>query len=564
MAEFFGFEIKRKPPKEELRVLDLTDELADSGVVLNDGSQGMASFAGVYDGLSDSIAQVPSDEVDLIRQYRDIAVTSEVDEALQEIRNEVFIFDVPGKRAFDIDFIDEEGKPSDAIQKKIAAEVAALYNIVDFQRNGIRIFDSWYINSKLYMQKVVDKKNPKLGILKVQALDPLNIRRIKFVKKKPDEVGVDLNQIEDWYVYSRKFDDKLQYGVVNLVEYGQTVMGLRINPDSIAYADSGLRDFGSGKTIGYLYKALTPYNNLKLMEDAMVIFRVVRAPQRRAIYVDVGQLQKNKADSYMKEIMGRFKNKMTYDSKTGQLADKRNILSMMEDYWLPRREGSKGTEIQTLEGQDVSGVIDEVEYYRDKLWRALGVPRSRFGDQAQSFVFGKGIEIQRDEYRFKKFIDTLRRNFMEFFEDLLKTQLILKNIIKEEDWEAIRRSIFWTYAEDNAFVEYKESEIINNRINLLDACDKYVGKYFTVDWVRKNVLRQTDIEIQAETNQMDKEEKEGLYDREIDDDGNDVTQPKFFPRESNPAFGQQPEGSGGSDSSEEVSRKTTTVVSSSQ
>ncbi|ASD50374.1 portal protein [Acidovorax phage ACP17] len=544
--EIFGIEIKRKKaPKEELRVLDLNDELADAGVVLDGGDAGISSQGGVFDGIGEGAATVPADEVELIRRYREIAVTGEVDEALQEIRNEVFIFDVPGKRAFDIDFTDEDGAPSPSIQKKIAAEVATLYNVIDFHRNGTKLFDSWYINGKIHIQKVVDKRNPKLGILHTQILDPLNIRLVKYVKKEAGEIGVDLNKIQSWYMYGRTFDEKIKYGVVNVIDYGQSVSGLRIHPDSIAYADSGIRDLNTGKSIGYLYKALTPYNNLKMMEDAMVIFRVVRAPQRRAIYVDVGQLQKNKADGYMKEIMARFKNKMTYDSKTGTLADRRNILSMQEDYWLPRREGSKGTEITTIDGQDTSGVIEEVEYYRDKLWRALGVPRSRFGDQAQSFVFGKGIEIQRDEYRFKKFINNLRRYFLEFFADCLRTQLILKNIITPEDWPDIHRTMFWTFAEDNAFVEYKESEIINNRINLLDACDKYVGKYFTVDWVRKNVLRQTDLEIQAETDQMDREEKEGLYDREVDDEGNDVTQPKFFPRESNPAFGVPDQGPGG-------------------
>lgn len=557
----FGFEIARKKPKEELRVLDVGDDFADAGVVLDDGA-GFSSVAGMDMGIDSLIAQVPTDEVELIKRMREIAITSEVDEALQEIRNEVLIFDVPGKRAFDIDYIDSPEKPSESIQQKIAAEFEYLYNMLDFDKNGITYFDSWYINGRLYVQKVVDSAKPKAGIKRCQILDPLNIRKIKVVKKGYDEVGLDINKVEEWYVYSRKFDDQIKYGVTNIIDYGQTIQGLKIRPTAIAYAPSGIKDMNTGKTIGYLQKALTPYNNLKMMEDSMVIFRVVRAPQRRAIYVDVGQLQKGKADSYMKEVMARFKNKMAYDSKTGMLADRRNIMSMMEDYWLPRREGSKGTEIQTLDGQDSNGAMEEVEYYRDKLWRALGVPRSRFGENSQSFVFGKGIEIQRDEYRFKKFLNTLRRNFLEFFSDILKTHLILKGIIAEEDWAPLQRTMYWTFAEDNAFVEFKESEIINNRIATLQAIDPYVGKYFTVDWVRKKVLRQTDLEIQAETAQAKKEEKEGLYDKEIDDNGNETNPPRMFPDQSNPGAQGGGDGQGKADSGTETFSKKTTVVTS--
>ena len=533
--EIFGFNISRKASKETLEVLEL-DRNDDAAIIEDDG---FGTYSGVIDGIDQTQLQRSADEVEKIKNYRDVAVVSEVDEALTEIRNEVFIFDVPGKKAFELQFVEDAEKVvSPAIQKKIMAESEYLYGATDFHNRGLEYFDRWYVDGRLYMQKVVDRNSPAKGVKRVQLLDPLNIRKIRLVKRDPNSNIIDLSEIKEFYVYSRRFDDTLRFGVTNVVSYGSyTQTGAQIKPEAIAYCDSALRDANTGRVIGYLEKALVPYNNLKMMEDAMVIFRVVRAPQRRAIYVDVGNLQKNKSDSYMKEIMARFKNRMTYDSKTGLLADRRNVLSMIEDYWLPRREGSKGTEIQNLEGQDSNGTLEEVEYYRDKLWRALGVPRSRFGEQAQSFVFGKGIEVQRDEYRFKKFLNTLRRNFMGWYEDVLRTQLVLKKVIRDEEWEAIRAQFFWTYPEDNAFVEYKESEIINNRVNTLALVDPYVGKYYTIDWVRRNVLRQTDEEIKAQDDQMDKEEKAGLYDKDIEDDNQ---QQPFGQQPPNPQQSQQP------------------------
>ena len=558
--ELFGFELKRKAPKGELRVLEIGNEMTDGAVISAPEGSDMTYEAGVVNGLDADSALVPADEVEKIKKCREISMTSEVDEALTEIRNEVFIFDIPGKKAFDIDFMDSDDAPSAAIQKKIAEQFSKLYDVTEFHDRGIEYFNRWYVDSRIYFQKVVDSKRLSEGILKIQFLEPLNIRKVRVVPKNSQNGTIDLNKIGEYYVYARKFDSTMRFGVTNVVDY-ESVPGsaLKITPELIAFADSGMRDANSGRIAGYLDKAILPFNNLKMMEDSMVIFRVVRAPQRRAIYVDTGQLQKNKADSYMKEIMARFKNRMTYDTKTGLLSDRRNVLSMIEDYWLPRREGGKGTEIQTLDGQDASGALEEVEYYRDKLWRSLGVPRSRFGENSQSFVFGKGIEIQRDEYRFNKFLNSLRRYFLEWFEDLLKTQLILKKVITESEWPAIRRTFYWTFAEDNAFVEYKESEIINNRINTLAAVDPYVGKYFTVDWVRRNILRQTDLDIKTENDQMEKEEKEGVYDNPIEDDG----QPPFgnqqpAPQSSPGKSGGEADGKAGNET--EVTRKRTVKI----
>ena len=556
--EIFGFSITKKTPKVNLEVLEIDND-GDTTIIEDDG---VGSYAGVLDGTGVGLER-PADEVEKIRNYREIAASSEVDEALTEIRNEVFVFDVPGKKAFQPEFLpDEESFVTPAIREKIMKEFDLMYSVTEFHDRGIEYFNRWYIDGRLYMQKVVEKSNAAKGIRRVQVLDPLNIRKIKLVPRENDSLTINSNNVDEFYAYSRRFDSTVKFGVTNVMSYGAyTQAGARIKPDAIAYADSSLRDLHTGRVVSNLDKVIVPYNNLKMMEDAMVIFRVVRAPQRRAIYVDVGNLQKNKSDSYMKEVMARFKNRMTYDSKTGTLSDRRNVLSMIEDYWLPRREGSKGTEIQTLEGQDANGTLEEVEYYRDKLWRSLGVPRSRFGENAQSFVFGRGIEIQRDEYRFKKFLNHLRRYFLVWFEDVLTTQIVLKKIILEEEWETVRRSFFWTFAEDNAFVEFKESEIINSRIGTLASIDPYVGKYFSIDWVRRNVLHQTVEEIKASNKDMDTEEAAGMYDKDIEDDNNQFG--GGTPSGGTPQPNNKPVERSAGETAEESATKRTTITTSS-
>lgn len=498
--ELFGLELKRKKVNGTFETFQIDKNVQADAVIDNDsvGSGGTSVFG--FDA-----ATVPAEEQELINTYRSIALSADIDEALQEIRNEVLTFDVEGKRAFELNFKDsEEITPlSDSIKKKIQSEFANVYQVTDFHRRGIKYFDDWYIDSKLYIHKIVDNTNPGAGIKAIVQIDPLKMRRIKVVPK-PDNKGIyDVNKIEDIYIFAQNFDNQMKVGVVNqLQNYSIPQGGLKIAPEAIAYSDSTLIDRTTGRVYGYLRKAIIPFNSLRMMEDAMLIFRVVRAPMRRAIYVDVGGLQKNKADQYMKDMMSRFKNKMVFDTKTGTLADRRNIMSMMEDYWLPRRDGTKGTEISNLEGQSSQDVLEEVEYNRDKLWRSLNVPRSRFGDQAPTFMFGKGVEIQRDEYRFKKFLNKIRNDFLVFFEDILKTQLILKKVITFEDWPKIRDQIYWDFTEDNAFVEFKESEILNNRLATLQVIEPFVGKYFTIDWVKTNVLHQTDGEKESMKKQM--------------------------------------------------------------
>ena len=505
MPSIFGFQFGQKDIPVELNTFNIDKEVASEALV--------PDYYFRPEGGAVSIpyefAQIPSEELELIKNYREIAMAAEVDEALQEIRNEVFIFDVPQKKAFEVDFFDEYDL-SDQIKKIIQEEFDYLYDLIDFDTVGIQWFDDWYVDSKLYLHKIIDQKSPKKGIQKIQIIDPLKIRKIRVIPR-PDQNGAfDLNEVREFFVYN-SFDPR-QYPLNQVIQlqYGTNIQGLQIHKDSITYVNSGLFDRNLGRYVGYLRKAILPYNNLKMMEEAMIIFRVVRAPSRRAFYVDVSGLQKNKAEAYIKDLMSKFKNKMVYDSTKGTLSDRRNVQTMLEDYWLPRRDGQKGTEISTIEGQTNQEIMDEIEYLRDKLWRALGVPRGRFGDQPSTFQFGKGIEIQRDEYRFKKFIDSLRSRFIPFMEDLIKTQLILKKIIREHEWADIRRCINWVYTEDNAFVEYKESEIINNRLTTLASIEPHIGKYYSRDWVFKNVLRMTDEEIAEQKKQIEAEKPDEL------------------------------------------------------
>lgn len=506
--QIFGYDLfKKQDPKQELTTFSLdreiTAERAVPDVYYND-------HAGVM-SVPYELLQTPTEEAELIRSYRELAAAAEVDEALQEIRNEIFIFDVPGKKAIEIDFV-KESKISASIKKKISTEYDELYKIIDFDVNGAQWFDDWFVDSKLYLYKMVDYNKLKSGIQRVQFIDPLKIRLVRVIPRANPDGTYDSSKIKEFYVYSNTFDNKA-YPVNQIIQlqYGSTIQGIQIKPESMAYIHSGLFDRNLGRYVGYLKKSVVPYNMLKMMEDAMIIFRVVRAPSRRAFYVDVSGLQKNKAEAYIKDLMAKFKNKMVYDTKTGTLSDRRNIMSMMEDYWLPRREG-KSTEVSTIEGQTSNDIMDEIEYLRDKLWRSLGVPRGRFGEQQSTNLFGKGNEIQRDEYRFTKYLHMLRSRFILIIEDLLKTQLLLKKIITEADWKEIKRDIMWNYAEDNTFVEAKEVEILNNRLNTLNTIDPHVGKYYSKLWVQKNVLRMSDKEIAEEDKQLEKEHAAGVHD----------------------------------------------------
>lgn len=515
--ELFGIEFNTKADNRDLLTFNIDRELTSEKVLpdyyLRDGG-GLVS-------LPYELLQTPTAELELIRNYRDLASQAEVDEALQEIRNEVFIFDVPGKKAFELDWV-EEAKTSKSIQKKINAEFDELYHLIEFDTFGSQWFDDWYVDSKIYFHKIIDTKNPRKGIQRVRPIDPLKIRKVRIMPKFNQDGTYDAADIKEFYVYNHF--DPTTYPVNQVIQlnYGQHIPGMRIHPDAITYTHSGKFDRNLGVYVGYLMKAIVPFNMMKMMEDAMIIFRVVRAPARRAFYVDVSGLQKNKAEAYMKDLMSKFRNKMTYDTTTGTLADKRNIMSMIEDYWLPRRDGGKGTEVQTIEGQSSQDIMEELEYLRDKLWRALGVPRGRFGENQTVGIFGRGTELQRDEYRFTKFLHLLRSRFIICIEDFLKTQLILKKIITANDWEQVRKDISWVYTEDNTFVESKESAVLSERLNLLNTIEPHVGKYYSKEYVMKTVLRMTDKEIAEQKKKMDAEKEEAIANGELGPDGQPI------------------------------------------
>lgn len=500
--------------------------------------------------MSLDTAMVPATEIASIKLYREMSHSPDVDLALNEIRNEVFIYDVPGKKAIDISFDEESKGVSKAIQKKVHDEFDALYRIINFKTLGPALFDSFYIDGRLYLHKLIDKKKPKEGIQRIVKVDPTKIKRVREIPAKDSRGVFDINKIKEYYVYTDVPETKVDGSTTSYTSIAFTnSTGLKIDPATIAYVDSGL--VLNNQVLGYLHKAIVPYNNLKLMEESLLIYRVARAPERRVIYVDIGNLPKNKAEQHVRDLMNRFRNKITYDSKTGGLVDKRNVLSMMEDYWLPRREGGKGTEITTLPGGENLGVITDVDYFKENLNTALNVPASRFKDQAPAFAFGKGVEIGRDEYRFKKFLDKLRGRFVVIFLDLLKTQLLLKNVITENDWAEIAEEIIWIFAEDNNFVEFKESEVLNNRINSMLQVDPLVGKYFTKPWVLKNVMRMTDKEIEELAKQVDEEVADNAS-KGLDAQGNPLPpeepdEPPAPPASAGPAAPAAPSNAGPTD-----------------
>lgn len=487
--------IENQPKQAPLITFDLgRDVLAGPVVSAASAAGGITSVPFTYDMSS-------MDDYQLIRTYRELANTAEIDGAIQEIRNEGFITDVPGKRAFQLSWYADAKTPT-SIREKIEKESIFIYNLIDFEVNGPAWFEDWFVDGEIYLQKFITAGR---GVVKVRPIDPLKIRQVKIIPV-PDAQGTyDMNKVRDVYIY--RSWDPIVNPMNRIIEcqVGTNINGLQISPDAITHVNSGLFDRTTGRYVGRLKKAIIPYNNMKMMEEAMIIFRVVRAPQRRAFYIDVSGLQKNKAEQYIQGMMQRFQTKMVYDTKTGSITDKRNLVSMMEDYWLPRRDGAKGTEISTIEGQSAQDILDEVEYMRDKLWRALDVPRGRFQNESTTFDFGRGTQIQRDEYRFTKYITTLRRHFMPAIDDLLRTHLIAKRVIKASEWDQIHRDFFWQFAEDNNFVELKETELLNSRLALLQACDSYVGKYFSMNTVKKTVLRQSDAEIAEEMEQIKKE-----------------------------------------------------------
>ena len=418
----------------------------------------------------------------------------ECDAAIEDIVNEsVVSSNEVGKQSVDITM--DNLKVSDGIKKQIKEEFDNIYSMLNFSEDGHDIFRRWYVDGRIYHHLVVNESALKAGIQEIRPIDSSKIRKIKQVKRKKDpQTGANLiEKVDEFYIYQEK--------------PGQQTSGVKLSTDSVSYVTSGLLDESRKKVLGYLHKALKPLNQLRMMEDSLVIYRLSRAPERRMFYIDVGNLPRGKAEQYMKDIMSRYRNKIVYDAKTGEIRDDRKHMSMIEDFWIPRREGGRGTEITTLPGGQNLGEIEDIIYFQKKLYKALNVPINRLEQESQ-FSLGRTSEITRDELKFQKFVERLRTRFSHLFMGLLKTQLMLKGIITEEDWDGMKNDIVIDYIKDNHFTELKESELLRERLQTLDQASQYIGTYFSKEWIMKNVLKLTDDDIESLEKQSDDEQQE--------------------------------------------------------
>ena len=495
MAELFGFEINRKSSKvKELpSFVPKTDE---------DGS-GVIQAGGHFGAYIDMDGDKFKNEVDLILKYRDIASQPECDAAVEDIINESI---VGNNDEAPVNLVLDELEISDKMKEAVKFEFDAVLKLLNFNAYAHDIYRKWYIDGRLPYHIIIDKSSPKKGIQELRYIDPTKLRKVKEVEEKQDpKTGAKIIEKSDEFFL---FQDKLMSGAEQ---------GLKIYPDAIAYCTSGQMDPGRKRILSYLHKALKPVNQLRMMEDSLVIYRISRAPERRIFYIDVGNLPKGKAEEYLRGIMNQYRNKLVYDASTGDIKDDKKHMSMLEDFFLPRREGGRGTEITTLPGGENLGQIDDIIYFQKKLYKSLNVPVNRLEQEAQ-FTLGRSSEITRDEVKFKKFIDRLRKRFSDLFMQLLKTQLLLKGIITESDWREWKESIAFDFIEDNYFSELKQSEMLRERFDMLASLDEYVGKYISNEWIRKNVLRQTDDEIEEIQKQIDQESQDGENEPNLEPD----------------------------------------------
>ena len=507
--EIFGFEVTRK--KDELRATTVNKGQSFVAPVDDDGTPVIAQQAGyiaggAYGAYVDMDGGIKN-EVELIRRYRETSLVPECDAAIEDIINECITSD-SADRIVTLDLRDV--KLSDGIKKKMQDEFSHILSLMKFNQNSHELFRKWYVDGRIYFHKVVDSKRPKLGLVDLRSVDPLKIKKVRNVEEEKGKDGIKrIKNIEEFYVFNDKGFDKS-----SAVE-GST---LKIAPEAVCYTTSGLLDYNKNAVIGYLHKALKTANQLSMMEDALVIYRISRAPERRIFYIDVGNLPKAKAEQYLSETMNKYRNKLVYNADTGEIKDDRKHMSMLEDFWLPRREGGRGTEITTLPGGQNLGELDDVLYFQKRLFKSLNVPISRM-ETDTGFSLGRATEISRDEIKFSKFISRLRSRFSTLFDKVLEKQLILKGIIKPEEWGEIQATIRYDFMQDNYFEELKESEVLRERLNLLRDIDDYVGKYYSAEWVRKNVLMMNEDEIETMRDQIsqDEEDAEDAEDNIADD-----------------------------------------------
>ena len=489
MAEFFGFEINRKGKDKEVPKVSFVPNTEEDGA-------GVITSGGHFGTYLDMDGDKAKNEVELIMKYRDVSSQPEADAAIEDIVNEAIVGDhndVP------VDIVLDKVDASDKIKKIIKGEFDHILELLNFNSFGHDIFRKWYIDGRLPYHIIVDD-NLKNGIKELRYIDPTKLRKVKEIEEEEDpKTGAKLVKKQTEFFI---FQDNA------LGKYNQ---GLKISPDAIAYATSGMLDASRKRILSYLHKAIKPVNQLRMMEDSLVIYRISRAPERRIFYIDVGNLPKGKAEEYLRGIMNQYRNKLVYDAKTGDIKDDKKHMSMLEDFFLPRREGGRGTEITTLPGGENLGQIDDIIYFQKRLYKALNVPMNRLEQEAQ-FSLGRSSEITRDEVKFKKFIDRLRKRFSDLFLQLLKTQLLLKGVLTEQDWAQWKESIMFDFIEDNYFSELKESEMYKERFEMLGSLDEFMGTFISKEWVQKNILRFNDDDIETMQQQIDDEEKAGELD----------------------------------------------------
>ena len=507
MAKLFGFSIDDTQDKSPSIVSPVPQS--------NEDGNDYYIQSGFYGSYVD-IEGVYKTEYDLIRRYREMSLHPEADGAIEDVVNEAIVSDLYDSP---VEIELSNVNASDKIKDTIRQEFKGIKEMMDFDKKSHEIFRNWYVDGRLFYMKVIDTKAPQDGIQEIRYIDPMKMKFVRQEKKDKNKQlgGVDLSnvfrgtekgmypEIEEYYVYT----PKPNYPTGMLSGGANSKGTIKIAKDSITYVTSGLFDRNKGTCLSYLHKAIKALNQLRMIEDSLVIYRMSRAPERRIFYIDVGNLPKVKAEQYLRDVMMRYRNKLVYDANTGEVRDDRKFMSMMEDFWLPRREGGRGTEITTLPGGQNLGELADIEYFQKKLYRALSVPASRIAADG-GFNLGRSSEILRDELKFAKFVGRLRKRFANMFNDMLRTQLILKNIITPEDWESLSDHIQYDFVYDNQFAELKESELMNERLGTLATIEPYIGKYYSNEYVRRKVLRQSDSEMEDIDKQIEKEIKEGI------------------------------------------------------
>jgi hypothetical protein len=496
--KLFGFtlggkDVVKQQPREQASIALPTESMDDGAVTITQNA-----YYGTYVDLEGSVRN----ELELITRYREMSNHPELDQAIDDIVNEAITHDVSGRT---VDIILDKLKQPDSVKKKISEEFENVLKMLNFSNLADDLFKRWYIDGRIYYQVVVDENKPKEGIRELRYVDPRKIRKVREIQKERDpKTGAQIiKSIAEYYVYNDR-------GTTTQTYTAQVNQGVRIAPDSIINVNSGLMDAKNTFVISYLHKAIKPLNQLRMIEDAVVIYRISRAPERRVFYIDVGNLPKGKAEQYLRDIMIKYRNKVVYDSSTGEIRDDRKHMSMLEDFWLPRREGGKGTEITTLPAGQNLGELEDVKYFQKKLLQSLNVPLSRLEPQQGGMIgLGRTTEVTREEVKFNKFIVRLRNKFSQIFDHALGIQLALKGVCTKEEWQDIKEDIYYAYKKDNNFTELRDAELLRERVNLLSTVDPFLGRYYSNNWVKKNILQMSDEQIEDMEKEMEEEQEKG-------------------------------------------------------